>query len=75
VERLPLEGKPAEFLIRLIERGDFQGTVGLHFNEAVLRRLYALNANLVIWLEYKPEPLIDASGRCFHCDVNVFETR
>lgn len=65
----------AELIIRLIERSDFQGAAGLHFDNTQLSLIRDLGAALSVRLSYIPEPLVKASGSCFHCDVDLLATQ
>jgi Domain of unknown function (DUF4279) len=68
--RVP-SGTRREFFVSLTERGDYQGTAGLHFDLTFLERISQLRAALGVRLRYVPEPSVRATGECAHCEVKV----
>ena len=61
----------SEFSVNLVERGNFQGTVGLHFDTGVLKQLWELDTALTVQLRYVPEPYFKSDGNCFHCAIDA----
>jgi len=57
--------------ISLLERGDFQGSAGLHFDKRSLERIHRLGASLCLRLSSIPVPNVQADGTCFHCDKRL----
>ncbi len=60
--------------VRFVERGDYQGTAGLHFDRRFLRDVSALNAGIAVKLSYLPDPHFNRLGDCVTCGSRVLGT-